>query len=182
MSDAFVAEIRIFPYTFAPRNWAFCNGQLLSISQNTALFSLLGTNYGGDGRVTFGLPNLQNSVPIQAGQGQGLSSYDLGQVGGDPTVTLATAEMPAHGHNLVTTTTVGTVTASANNQIAKGQAGNVVVGITQGRAYSTAAPNNMLNPATAVGFSGGKQPHNNLMPFLQINYCIALVGIFPPRS
>jgi microcystin-dependent protein len=181
MSDPFLSEVRIFPYNFAPRNWAFCNGQLLSIAQNTALFSLLGTNYGGDGRVTFGLPNLQNSVPIQAGQGPGLSSYDLGQVGGAPTVTLDTTEMPAHGHNLTCTTTAGTVAASSNNQLAKGLTGGFQ-NPTTGKMYSSAAPNNSLNPATAVTFSGGNQPHNNLMPSLTLNYCIALAGIFPPRG
>lgn len=181
MSSPFVAEIRIFPYYFAPSGWAFCNGQLLPISQNTALFSLLGTYYGGDGKSTFALPNLSGAVALGAGQGNGLSEYFLGQEGGSPSVTLLTQEMPAHTHSLNTTTTIGTTPASATNQLAKGQSGNVVVGMGQARVYSTGASTTTLNPVTAVQLAGQNFPHNNMMPYLALNYCIAMQGVFPAR-
>ncbi|MGO4834289.1 phage tail protein, partial [Rhizobiaceae sp. 2RAB30] len=182
MSSPFVAEIRIFPYNFAPRGWALCNGQLMPISQNTALFSLLGTIYGGDGKTTFGLPNLGNSVAIGQGQGPGLSDYILGQVGGEPNVTLITQEIPSHNHGLNCTSTVGTANASDGAQLAKGQKGNFQSGITQIQLYSTNAPTTTLNPATAVGTAGSTAPHNNMMPYLTLNYCIALQGVFPARG
>jgi len=182
MSSPFVAEIRIFPYNFAPTGWALCNGQLLPISQNTALFSLLGTYYGGDGKSTFALPNLQGSVPVGQGQGPGLSNYDLGQSGGEPNVTLINTEMPAHNHGLNCTTTVATVAASQGTQLAKGQKGNPVTGLAQAKVYSTNSPTTSLNPATAMGVAGSSQPHNNMMPYLTLNYCIAMQGIYPPRS
>jgi microcystin-dependent protein len=181
MSSPFVAEIRIFPYNFAPVGWALCNGQLMSISQNTALFSLLGTNYGGDGKTTFGLPNLAGSVAIGQGQGPGLSNYDLGQVGGEPNVTLLSQEMPSHNHGLNCTSTVATATASDGAQLAKGQKGNFQSGITQVQVYSTNQPTTTLNPASAVSPAGSTMPHNNMMPYLTLNYCIALQGVFPPR-
>ena len=181
MSSPFVAEIRIFGFNFAPTGWAQCNGQLLPISQNTALFSLLGTFYGGDGKSTFALPNLQGAVPLGQGQGPGLSEYFLGQQAGSPFVTLIQSEMPAHSHNFVVTTTNGTTNAAATNQLGKGQSGNPVSGLGQARIFSNAAPGQMMNPQ-ALGIAGGSLPHNNIMPSLVLNYCIALQGIFPPRS
>ena len=173
MSDQFVAEIRIFPFTFAPRGWAFCNGQLLPISQNTALFALLGTTYGGDGKTTFSLPNMQGSVPLHVGSNQpgpGLSSYDQGETGGEDSVTLLQSEMPSHTHN-ITAQTID----QGDNRI-PGQTLNL--GNTQ--MYSTAASNATLDPS-AVSIAGGSQPHNNLMPYLTLNFNIALQGVFPPR-
>ena len=176
MADQFLAEIRIFPFNFAPQGWAVCNGQLLPISQNTALFSLLGTTYGGDGRSTFGLPNLQCVAPLQPGQGPGLSLRDLGETGGQQTVTLAVAEIPAHSHTVGASTIPGTQTSPAGNvwSPTAGRRGGVNV-------YSaTAGTSPPLNPA-ASGTTGGNQPHNNMPPNLVLNFCIALTGIFPQR-
>jgi microcystin-dependent protein len=170
MADPFVAEIRIFPFNFAPKGWAFCNGQLLPISQNTALFALLSTTYGGDGKSTFALPNLEGRVPLQAGQGPGLSEYDLGESTGSETVTLLTSEIPAHSH-----------AAGASPDFADSRTPTVLARPTSPIYTSPAA---QLTPIAPQGVtpSGGDQPHNNLMPFLVFNYCIALQGIFPPRS
>jgi microcystin-dependent protein len=182
MSNPFVAEIRIFPFNFAPVGWAMCNGQLLPISQNTALFSLLGTNFGGDGKSTFGLPNFQGSVPIGWGQGPGLSVRSVGESGGAATVTLLQTELPSHAHTLVATTTTGTTATSNANQLAlasaggsKQSAGSVAV------FYSSAGVNTALAP-NAIGISGQSVPHNNMMPYLGLNFCIALQGVFPARN
>jgi microcystin-dependent protein len=171
--DPFVAEIRIFPFNFAPKGWAFCNGQLMPISQNTALFSLLGTTYGGDGKATFALPNLQGSVPLNHGQGPGLSLYDLGQTSGSDAVTLGLAEIPAHTHSVrAETIDPGDVSIpSGSSALAPSDGGTL---------YQNTA-NTQLAPQ-AIALSGGDQPHNNLMPYLVLNYCIALQGVFPPRS
>ncbi|HET7843390.1 MAG TPA: tail fiber protein [Xanthomonadales bacterium] len=175
MSSPFVAEIRIFAFNFPPTGWAFCNGQILPISQNTALFSLLGTVYGGNGQSTFALPNFQGSAPLGAGQGAGLSNYDLGQVGGSATVTLLTSEIPAHGHTLSGNTNPANLAApNPNRSLARS---------SPGVAYKGSNP-----PATAqaafqaVGVTGSDFPHNNMMPYLTVNFCIALQGVFPPRS
>ena len=181
MSGPFVAEIRMFGFNFAPTGWAQCNGQLLPISQNTALFSLLGTFYGGDGKSTFALPNLQESVPLGQGQGSGLSEYFLGQQAGAPFVTLLETEMPAHSHTFSVTTNVGTTNNAATNQLGKGQSGNPVSGTTQARIYSTAAPNQAM-AFQQISVTGSSFPHNNIMPSLVVNYCIAMQGIFPPRG
>jgi microcystin-dependent protein len=175
MSSPFVAEIRIFPFNFAPTGWAFCNGQILSISQNTALFSLLGTNYGGDGRSTFGLPNLQGSSPISQGQGPGLSDRFIGESGGSPTVTLLASEVPPHSHNV------------AANIFDSGDAnvptGNALAKSSNASVYSTSTtPAKLMAPGTLSAFPGGNQPHNNMSPYLTLNFCIALQGIYPPRS
>jgi microcystin-dependent protein len=176
MSDQFVAEIRIFPFNFAPTQWALCNGQLLPISQNTALFALLGTTYGGDGKSTFALPNLQGITPMQQGQGPGLSLRDLGELGGEETVTLLTTEMPAHNHNAVATTGTGLPTP-VNNAWASGlKTGPSIYIPSQGPSTDV-----QMNPL-ALRPTGGNLPHNNLMPFLTLNFCIALQGIFPPRT
>lgn len=175
MSDPFVGEIRMFAGNFAPRGWAFCNGQILSIAQNTALFSLLGTTYGGDGRTTFALPNLQNSSPMHQGQGPGLTTRYLGESGGNATVTLLQSEMPVHTH-------LPQADASASGQTSP--AGSTWGAAGRGRPAAYAANSNpgaVLN-AQALAPTGGSQPHNNRSPYLGINFIIALVGIFPSRN
>lgn len=173
MSDPFIAEIRIFAGNFAPRGWALCNGQLMSISQNTALFSLLGTTYGGNGTTTFALPNLQGNVPIQQGQGPGLSLYSLGEQTGVPNVTLLQTEMPQHTHSMLANTGPGNDTKPANNSLANSGATAI---------YSdTANPNDAMSPA-AVTITGSSQPHENMQPYLVLNFIIALQGIFPIRN
>jgi len=171
--DPFVAEIRIFPFNFAPKGWAWCNGQLLPISQNTALFSLLGTTYGGDGKSTFALPNLQGSTPMHPGQGPGLSLHDLGETGGSETVTLLESEIPVHSH-----------TIQASNQDATDQSpvDELYAGGTGGIAmYATPGALTQLSP-NALAPAGGDQPHNNMQPYLTLYFNIALQGVFPPRS
>ncbi|HVK27140.1 MAG TPA: tail fiber protein [Nocardioides sp.] len=172
MADPFVAEIRIFPFNFAPRGWAFCDGQLLPISQNTALFSLLGTTYGGDGKSTFALPDLQGSAPMHPGQGPGLSLHDLGEQGGSDTVTLLQSEIPAHTHTL-----------RASNEPADTSApgpASIHATSTGGTLYQATA-DTTLSPA-ALAPAGGSAPHNNMQPYLTLHFCIALQGVFPPRS
>ena len=175
MSDQFVAEIRIFAGNFAPTGWAFCDGQLLSISQNTALFSLLGTTYGGDGRTNFALPNLQGAAPLQAGQGPGLSLRDLGEVGGEPAVTLLSTEMPAHSHTPQCNSGSGDLNTPASNAWSKAHTGK-----TPFNSYTANSSQNVaMNP---LPLAGGGQPHNNMPPYLALNFIIALQGIFPPRG
>ena len=175
MSDPFVAEIRIFAGNFAPTGWALCNGQLMPISQNTALFSLLGTTYGGDGKTTFGLPNLQGRAPMQAGQGPGLSLRSLGESGGEQNVTLLQTEIPAHSHG-VQSAAGGGLPDPTNNVWASGAKGF-------GNLYSPSVPasNAQMNPI-ALSITGGNLPHNNMMPFLSLTFIIALQGIYPPRG
>lgn len=176
MSDPFVAEIRMFAGNFAPVGWALCNGQLLPISQNTALFSLLGTNYGGDGRSTFGLPNLQGAAPVHQGAGPGLSPRDVGETGGQQFVTLLQSEIPAHTH---------TVEGVAVSSGLGSPAGNVwgTMGRGRGNAYvpSDPATNVSMSPL-ATSVAGGGQPHNNMPPYLTLTFMIALLGVFPARG
>ena len=174
--DPFVAEIRIFPFNFAPRGWAFCNGQILPISQNTALFSLLGTTYGGNGQSTFALPNLQGRAAMFNGQGPGLSLRDLGEQNGTENVTLLITEMPAHTH--VVNAKVAGGTANPTNMVwGTSSAAKVAANF-----YAPAAPAPVgMNPG-ALSVAGGSQPHNNLMPYLTLNYNIALQGVYPPRT
>jgi microcystin-dependent protein len=168
--DPFVAEIRIFPFNFAPTGWAFCDGQLLPLSQNTALFSLLGTTYGGNGQSNFALPDLQGRAPMHPGQGPGLSLRDLGETGGSETVSLLESEIPAHSHTLnalndsgLQFSPEGSLTARAN-------------------IYKTSPPGNLVNMSVnKLAPAGGDQPHNNLQPYLTMNFCIALQGVYPPR-
>ncbi len=179
MSDQFVAEIRIFPFNFAPTGWALCNGQLLPISQNTALFSLLGTTYGGDGKSTFGLPDMQGNSPMQQGQGPGLSLRDLGELGGEQSVTLLQTEMPSHNHGAMADGPGNTPLATpVGNAWASGLKGGASLYTPSG----TQSNDVTMNPATALSIAGGSLPHNNMMPFLTLNFCIALQGIFPPRT
>jgi microcystin-dependent protein len=180
MSSPFVAEIRIFPFNFAPKGWAFCDGQILPISQNTALFSLLGTTYGGDGKSNFALPNLQGRAPMFNGQGPGLSFYDLGEESGSDAVTLLQTEIPSHPHTLNATTASGTTSDPNGNMFSDG---NWSVQGNTGKVqyYSTTAPNTHMSPSS-TSFTGGSVPHNNLMPYLTLNFCIALQGVFPQRT
>jgi microcystin-dependent protein len=179
MSDPFVAEVRILACNFAPTGWATCNGQLLPISQNTALFSLLGTTYGGDGKSTFALPNLQGSAPMQPGQGQGLSLRDLGQIGGSDNVTLLTTEIPLHTHTAQVSNATATLAAPAGS--VPGRI-NFTTGTQSGSgvAYSANAPTVQMAPQ-ALAAAGGSLPHSNLQPYLTLNFCIAMQGVFPAR-
>jgi microcystin-dependent protein len=177
MSDPFIAEIRMFGGNFAPTGWALCNGQLMSISMDTApLFSLLGTTYGGDGVTTFGLPNLQGSAPVQAGQGAGLSLRVLGEVGGSPTVTLLQSQMPQHTHTALAFDDSGDSTDPTARTWAQALEGGV------GDALYSAGPvPNLTMGEQTVMPTGGSQPHNNMQPYLTVTFIIALQGIFPQR-
>ena len=176
MADPFVAEIRIFPFNFAPKGWAFCDGQILPISQNTALFSLLGTVYGGDGKSTFALPDLQGNAAMHPGQGQGLSLRDLGEIGGAENVTLLTSEMPFHTHTLQAFNQAG-------DQFGPNANGNFALTRSNGGAvYNTTISNIVQFAPQALSPAGGSLPHNNMQPYLTLNFCIALQGVFPPRQ
>ena len=172
MADPFIAEIRIFAGNFAPTGWALCNGQLLPISQNTALFSLLGTYYGGDGKSTFALPNLQGAAPMHQGQGPGLSQRFIGEQGGEPNVTLLQTEMPAHAHALNGTNQLPQLPDPAAHTAARANANAYVQNPT---SYT------QMNPL-AIGPTGGGLPHNNMPPYLGLTFIIALQGVFPARS
>ena len=175
--DPFIAEIRIFPFSFAPQGWAFCNGQILPISQNAALFSLLRNTYGGNGTTNFQLPNMQGNVPMHPGQGPGLSMHDLGETDGSETVSLLQSEIPAHSHSL-----------NAYNNPPPANAGTPDPTLSMAR--SSGATAYKQPPFGAVGAMsgsilpavGGNQPHNNLQPYITMNFCIALQGVYPPRG
>lgn len=174
MADPFVAEIRIFPFNFAPKGWAWCDGQLLPLSQNTALFSLLGTTYGGNGKSNFALPDLQGRAPMHPGQGPGLSLHDLGETGGSETVTLLESEMPAHSHGQMAQTNPANLAAPSPARSWARSAPDA--------AY-TASTSSMVSMAPeALAPAGGDAPHNNLQPYLTFYFCIALQGVFPPRG
>ncbi len=172
MSEPFVGEIRIFAGNFAPRGWAFCDGQLLAVSQNDALFSLLGTIYGGDGRTTFGLPDLRGRIPIHAGSGPGLSPRRLGAKSGAETVTITTNQLPSHNHTWDGNSADAQDSLPTSNALAKTSAD-----IYQETLQSAAS----MNPSM-VGSTGGSQSHSNLMPFLCVHFIIALFGIYPSRQ
>jgi microcystin-dependent protein len=175
MADPFVAEIRIFPFQITPKGWARCDGQLLPISQNTALFSLLGTFYGGDGKSNFALPDVGGRAPMHPGQGPGLTEHFLGETGGAETVSLLESEMPAHSHGLQASNSAG---------IAQSPVGNLLAGGVGGIAmYADPPPPGSLTALSDVALppAGGDQPHNNMQPYLTLNFCIALQGVFPPR-
>ena len=179
MSSPFVAEIRIFGFNFPPTGWAFCDGQLMPISQNTALFSLLGTTYGGDGKSTFALPDMQGNAPMQPGQGSGLSDRFLGETAGEQFVTLNQSEMPAHSHS-----------ASANNSDNSGNNlspvnavwGNAGARRSPVNLYASAGPASVQMSLFTLSIAGGSLAHNNMPPYLVLNFCIALQGVFPPRT
>ena len=173
MADPFVAEIRVFPFNFAPKGWAWCDGQLLPLSQNTALFALLGTTYGGNGKSNFALPDLQGRAPMHPGQGPGLSLHDLGETGGSETVTLLESEIPGHSH--------GMRGAAQDPALAKNVTSNASWSLSQGGGIYQTTSNTQL-AVEAVTPTGGGQPHNNLQPYLTFYFCIALQGVFPPRS
>ena len=175
MADPFVAEIRIFPFNFAPKGWAWCDGQLLPLSQNTALFSLLGTTYGGNGKSNFALPDLQGRAPMHPGQGPGLSLHDLGETGGSETVTLLESEMPLHSH---------AARASIRPANYPLPAASVVLCQTPGinSFLPDASSPRAQMAAESLTPNGGDVPHNNMMPFLTFYFCIALQGVFPPRT
>lgn len=179
--DEFLGIIKLFAGNFAPRGWAFCQGQLLAISQNTALFSILGTTYGGDGRTTFALPDLRGRVPVGFGSGPGLPSFEQGQTGGEVAHTLLQPELPAHTHALAV--------SNANASVSTPAQGNTIAtpGAMSGRefiptlGYTNTPPNTALNPQS-VGVAGSSMPHNNMQPYLGLNYIICLEGIYPSRS
>jgi microcystin-dependent protein len=174
MSDQFLGEIRMFGCNYAPFQWALCNGQIMSISQNTALFSLLGTNYGGNGTSNFGLPNLQGMAPMCYGQGSGLTPRVVGETGGASNVTVLLTEMPAHTHTMMAEVAPANL-KTPTNATALGRS-------STGTIYQpTDGSLNSMSPQM-IGFFGGNQPHSNMMPYLTVNFCIALAGIFPPRG
>jgi len=175
--EGYIAEIRLFAGNFAPRSWAFCSGQILSIAQNTALFSLLGTTYGGNGQTTFALPDLRGRVAVGTGTGPGLPAIDLGEVAGEPTHTLISTEMPQHNHLINASATTGNIANPTGNTLAVGQGPNS----TTLSLYVNTAPAVALNPGSC-GLAGGSQPHNNMQPYLGMNYIICLEGIFPSRN
>ncbi len=174
MADPFVAEIRILTCNFAPKGWAFCNGQLLPISQNTALFSLLGTFYGGDGKSTFALPNFQASVPMSQGQGPGLSDRPVGESGGVPSVTLLGTEIPLHTHALQAAADAADLKAPLPTRAAARSDGGFV--------YQSTTTGLGQMAVQAVSVMGSSLPHNNMQPYLAVNFCIAMQGVFPPRG
>lgn len=171
--DPFLAEIRIFSGNFAPKGWATCDGQLMAISQNTALFSLLGTMYGGDGRSNFALPNLMDSVPMFWGDGPGLTNRYQGEKSGSTTVTLNASQIPMHNHNIVGSADPGDINVPTNNVVARS---------TGAAVYNTALTNPAQLAQTALNVIGGSLPHNNVQPILALTFIIALQGIFPPRG
>jgi microcystin-dependent protein len=174
MSDTFIGQLLLVPYTFNPKNWAFASGQIVSIAQNTALFSLLGTMYGGNGQTTFALPDLRGRIPIGFGQGPGLSNYVAGEVGGTENVTLLSTEMPQHSHSVSADGTPGSTTTPVNGAPAKFVAGTPYA--PGNSALNQPMSANMVQPV------GGSQPHNNLMPYLTLNWIICLNGVFPSRN
>ena len=180
MADPVVAEIRIFPFNFAPKGWAFCNGQILPISQNTALFSLLGTTYGGNGHSTFALPDMQGNAPMHPGQGPGLSLHDLGETGGSDFVTLLESEMPLHAHAVRAVPDPGDVQApAADRSLGRSNPGFAYV---PGPGQPSGVNPNAQMAFQTLAPAGGSLPHNNMQPYLTLNFCIALQGVFPPRS
>lgn len=171
MSNPFIGEIRMFGFNFPPRGWALCNGQLMAIAQNTALFSLLGTTYGGNGQTTFALPNLQGRVPIHQGQGLGLSPYSMGQQAGTENVTLLSTQMPQHNHTLI----------ASSADAASGKPAGKYLATTAAPTYNAAQDGTVLG-AQSIGLQGGNQPFTIIQPYLVVSFCIALVGIFPSRN
>jgi microcystin-dependent protein len=169
MADPFIGQIQQFGFNYAPSGWAFCNGQTMAIAQNQALFALLGTMYGGDGVQTFKLPDLQGRLALHFGQSPGTSAYTQGAVGGTESVTLTTTQLPQHTHNLMASSAAKLVATPAAN------------GLGGFSMYINLAPDSTLNPAS-IGLTGGSQPHENRQPIMVINWCIALVGLFPSRN
>ena len=180
MADQFVGEIRMFGCNFAPFGWALCNGQIMPISQNTALFSLLGTFYGGDGKSNFALPNLQGNFPMNMGQGPGLTPRDIGETGGEAAVTLLQTQMPGHAHAAQCLTGGGSSDSPVGNEWAMAHVSKAHINAYT--AYTANNPNTTAMNAAALAAAGGNQPHNNLPPYLVINFCIAMQGFYPSRQ
>jgi microcystin-dependent protein len=172
VSSPYIGEIRMFGGNFAPAGWAFCDGQLLPISENDALFTLIGTTYGGDGQSTFALPNLQSRVPVHQGTGPGLATYLIGEQGGVETVTLTTQQIPLHNHPWLASTGSGTSNSPANN---------ITASPPVAKLYRVGSPSDPMSP-TIVQPTGGNQPHDNLQPYLAINYILSLFGVFPTQT
>jgi microcystin-dependent protein len=170
MSQPYIGQIKIFAGNFAPQGWVFCDGRLLSISENDALFALIGTTYGGDGQTTFGVPDLRGRIPLNQGTGPGLSTYVIGQMMGSETVTLLPTQLPSHTH-----------VASANGAVATSPPNGATWANNSQLAYGSSASLQSMNPSSLM-VSGGSQPHNNIMPYLTINFILSLFGIFPPQS
>ncbi len=177
MSDEFLGEIRIFACNFAPYGWALCNGQLLPLSQNTALFSLLGTNYGGNGQSNFALPDFQEMAPMHWGQGVGLTERVIGETGGVDTLSLLQSEIPVHSHPVIVNEDSGNTSVAAGGLWAEAQRGRAA-----GRMYAPLNASPVTMSPQAAGVSGGGMPHNNMPPYLVLNFCIAMQGIYPPRG
>lgn len=173
--DPFVAEIRIFPFNFAPKGWAWCDGQLLPLSQNTALFSLLGTTYGGNGKSNFALPDLQGRAPMHPGQGPGLSLHDLGETGGSDTVSLLESEIPSHSHTFMGNGAITATSLSPSSTTAFARS-------TGGGMYASTNTVSVTLADSTLAPAGGDQPHNNMQPYLTFYFCIALQGVYPPRT
>lgn len=174
MSDQFIGEIRLLPFGFAPKFWMRCEGQILGIAQNTALFSILGTTYGGNGQSTFGLPDLRGRSPVHWGQGPGLQNYVLGEVDGASTVSLISTEMPMHTHAVSAVAGVGTSEVPA--------LGNLAQSSIRSDLYKSSPSSMTVMSPLAVGSAGGSQAHNNMPPYLAVAFCIAVQGIFPARN
>lgn len=177
MDTPYIGAVVLFAGNFAPRGWAFCQGQILSIAQNTALFSILGTTYGGNGQTTFALPDLRGRVPMSQGQGPGLSANSLGEQIGTETVTLIATQMPAHTHAVTINNAVGNNPSASGNYLAQADYGGDPINV-----YSNALTTPGVMAANSVGIAGGSQPHNNMQPTLCMNYIIALEGIYPSRA
>ena len=177
MAEPYLGEVRIFGFSFAPRGWAYCDGQLVSIAQNNALFAVLGTTFGGDGQTTFGLPNMKGNAPMEWGNGPGLTPRTLGQLAGEPSVTLTVQQIPGHNHILhagITTNAAQQVpTPTAQAQLGQGSPGQVYT--------ATATPPVAFSPK-AIGPAGQSQPHDNVSPILVLNFCVAMEGLFPSRN
>jgi microcystin-dependent protein len=190
MTDPFIGQITAFGFNFAPRGWAQCNGQLMPVAQNTALFSLLGTTYGGDGRTTFALPDLRGRVPINYGTGPGLSTYQIGQRSGIEYVTLNALEMPSHSHNVSVSSIAATLKGLADEADGTNVTGASLANPESGAIYSGDAPDTAMHADSiqvtggdvTLAPTGGSQPHMNMQPFLVVNWCIALLGLFPSRN
>jgi microcystin-dependent protein len=180
MAEPYIGEIRMFAGDFAPVDWAICNGAIMAISQNPALYNLIGTTYGGDGETTFALPNLQSRVPLHQGQRPGSANYVIGGQAGAESVTLATAQIPLHNHSVGASTAVPPPASGAIDVTAP-QAHYVPATPVKPRVYASPSGNS-LAPMNAVGVSGGAQPHNNMAPYLSINFIIALYGVFPSQN
>ena len=174
MVEPYIGQISMVAFSWPPRNWATCDGQLMSIAQNTALFSLIGTTYGGDGRTTFALPDLRGRVPIHQGQGPGLTPRTMGEKSGSENVTLLMSEMPMHNHLAAANSTTAGSQSPANAFWAKESEGVTLI-------YGATSDGSTMNPQ-AIGLAGGNQPHNNMQPFLVINFVICLYGVFPSRN